>query len=231
MKKELLFASFGLYPEQMTLEAVADLKKCEKVYFTSLSRENSRLMLSLFPGAELLNDVPFEGLILTVMGAFASCGRVGVVDHGDPAFLCEFSKRLRAAAGRRGVAFKELRAISSLNAILAEFDLGGLGPLGLCLTNAHSWPEAGKYASNRIPLLVFSPDRARLNGDKEGCLAGLAAYVKKNYPPGHAIYFIKCADAASRPALKRRVRVASFGRALTAVEFDTSLYIPPVTGW
>ena len=44
MKKELVFGSFGLYPEQITLETISALRKCGKVYLTCVRKEQAGLL-------------------------------------------------------------------------------------------------------------------------------------------------------------------------------------------
>ena len=227
-KKELVFASFGLYPEQITFETISALRKCDKVYLTCVRREKAGLLLSLFPKAELISAIPFEVLVLKVMGAFLKHDRVGVLDYGDPSFLCAFSERLRLECLKNKVGFKKYQAVSSLNAIISDLGLGDLGPAGLYLATVHYWDAASKFINPAVPLLLFSPDRARLAGAPDGLLARVVKDIQRVYPPGHDIYFINCQSASSGKKRARRVKVARLGRSLSGLKFDTTMYIPAI---
>lgn len=226
MKKELIFCSSGLYPEQITLETIAALKKCGKVFFTCVEKEQAGLLLSILPAAELLSGIPLEMLELTVMGAFARHGRVGVLDYGDPAFLCAFSENLRRKCLKTGVGFRQYRAVSSLTALIADLGLGNLAPAGLYLATVHSWDTASRFIDPAVPLLLFSPDRTRLDGDPQGLLARVVKDLRRVYAPEHAVYFIRCANSSSGKSSVRRTTVAGLSRSLSALEFDTTIYLP-----
>jgi len=228
MKKELIFASFGLCPEQITFETISALSKCGKIYITCGRREKVGLLLSLFPKAELISAIPFEVLILKVMGAFLKQDRVGVLDYGDPSFLCFFSKRLRLECLKNSIAFRKYRAVSSLNTIISDFCLGDLDPAGLYLATAHSWNVPSKFINPAVPLLLFSLDRVRLDGDPSGLLVRIVKDIQRVYPPQHDVYFISCRNAAADKKRVRRVKVARLGKSLSALKFDTTIYIPAI---
>ena len=228
MKKELLFCSSGLYPEQITLETIAALKKCGKVFFTCVKKERAGLLSSIFPEAELLSGIPLEMLELTVLGAFSRHERVGVLDYGDPAFLCTFSENLRQKCLKTGIGFRQYRAVSSLNALIADLGLGKLAPAGLYLATVHSWEAASRFIYPEVPLLLFSPDRTRLDGDPQGLLARVVKDLRRVYASGHAVYFIRCSTSSSGKSSVRRITMAGLGRSLAALKFDTTIYIPAV---
>ena len=226
MKKELVFGSFGLYPEQITLETVSALRKCGKVYLTCVRKEQAGLLLSLFPKAELVSAISFEKLVLKVMGAFAEHDLVGVLDYGDPSFLCAFSERLRLECLKKKIGFKKYHAVSSLNALIADLGLGDLGPAGLYLATAHYWDIPSRFIDPGVPLLVFSPDRTRLDGDPQGLIARLVEDIKRVYPPGHAVYFLRCRSAATGKKSALKVKVSGLGKAVRALKFDSTMFLP-----
>lgn len=226
MKKELAFASFGLYPEQITLETVSALRKCGKVYLTCVRKEQAGLLLSLFPGAELVSAIKFEDLVKKVMGAFREHDLVGVLDYGDPSFLCAFSERLRLECLKTRTGFRKYQAVSSLNALIADLGLGDLGPAGLYLATAHHWDIPSKFIDPAVPLLLFSPDRTRLDGDPQGLLARVVKDIRRAYPPDHEMYFISCRSAATGKKSSRKIKVSQLGRSISGLKFDTTMFIP-----
>jgi len=226
MKKELVFGSFGLYPEQITLETISALRKCGKVYLTCVRKEQAGLLLSLFPKAELVSAISFEKLVLKVMGAFDGHDLVGVLDYGDPSFLCAFSERLRLECLKKKTGFKKYHAVSSLNALIADLGLGDLGPAGLYLATAHHWDIPSRFIDPAVPLLLFSPDRTRLDGDPQGLLARLVKDIQRVYPPGHDVYFISCQSAATGKKSARKVKVSGLGKAVHALKFDSTMFLP-----
>ncbi|MDT8287349.1 MAG: SAM-dependent methyltransferase [Elusimicrobiales bacterium] len=226
MKKEMVFASFGLYPEQITLETLAALRKCRKVYITSATRARSALLRSLLPGAEILTGLSFETLVARTAGALPEHGKVGVLDYGDPAFLCAFSSRLKEECLRMKAGFRTLRAVSSLNSLIADLGLGELAPAGLFLATAHSWEGPGRSVNTSAPVLIFSPDRARLGGDRQGLFARIAQDLRAAYPAGHPVYFVKCAAAPGEKTRIKKARISDLGAGLRKLDFDSTMFIP-----
>ena len=228
MKKKLVFGGMGLYPEQITLETVAALRKCGTVYLTCIRKEQAGVLLSLFPKAELVSVIPFEVLILKVMGAFQRHDLVGVLDYGDPSFLCAFSGRLRQECARAGAGFMEYRAVSSLNALIADLGLGDLAPAGLYLATANNWEIPSKFIDPAVPLLLFSPDRESQRGDPQGLLAKVVTDIQRVYPPGHGVYFMTCQSASAGGKRTRKVKVSGLRKAISSLKFDSTIFIPGV---
>jgi len=227
MKKELVFGSFGLYPEQITLETVSALQKCGKVYLTCVKPGREKLLLSLFPGAELVSATAFEGLIRKVMETFHKFERVGVLDYGDPSFLCFFSERLSRECGKRQIRFKKCHAVSSLNSLISDLGLGDLKPGGLYLASVHFWKVPSRFINPAVPVLLFCPDRFYLDGDPNGVLAQLVKDVQRVYPSDHYLYFAGCRDASGKKRM-RKVKIARLDSSLSGLKFDTTIYIPAV---
>lgn len=228
MKKELIFASFGLYAEQITLETITALRQCDKVYLTCARRAEEKLLFTLFPKAELIGGLPLEALKLKVMETFLKHDRVGVLDYGDPSFLCFFSEGLRKACLKNKVGFRKCQAISSVNALIADLGLGRLGPGGLYLVTAHEWEVASRVINTAVPLLLFSLDRVRLDARRRSILVRVVKDIQRVYPPGHEVYFIRCRQAYSGKRRKRKVTVARLGKSFSGLTFDTTLYVPAV---
>ncbi|MCX5793179.1 MAG: hypothetical protein NTY45_13325 [Elusimicrobia bacterium] len=227
-KKGLVCASYGLYPEQITFETISALKKCDKLFLTDV-REGKDLLFSFFPKAELVSAVAFEALIQKVMKAFSRHDLVGVMDYGDPSFLCNFSERLRKECVKNKIGFKKYQAVSSLNTIISDLGLGDLSPAGLYLATAHSWSASSGFINPAVPFLLFSPDRVRLYGDSKGLLAYAVKDIQRIYPPAHEVCFIGCKNSANGKNRKVWVKVARLGQSLSELKFDTTLYIPAVT--
>ncbi len=216
----------GLCPEQITLETISALRKCGKVYLTCIRKEQAGLLLSLFPKAELVSAIPFEVLILKVMGGFLKHDMVGVLDYGDPAFLCAFSGRLKEECLKAGAGFSEYRAVSSLTALIADLGLGNLAPAGLYLATANNWDIPSKFINPAVPLLLFSPDREQLRGDPQGLLAKVVKDIRRVYPPGHEVYFMTSESASAGGKRAHKVKVSGLGKAVSALKFDSTMFIP-----
>ena len=227
MKKELVFGSFGLYPEQITLETISSLRKCGKVFLTCVKPDRAELLFSLFPNAELVSAIAFEALVRKVIGAFSEYERVGVLDYGDPSFLCVFSERLRKECFKKKIGFRKCHAVSSLNALIADLGLGELKPAGLYLASAHYWNVPSAFIDPSVPLLLFCPDRLMQCRDRRSGLARLAKDIQRVYPPGHYLHFVGCRGAVGKKR-NRKVKVARLRSALPDLKFDTTIYIPAV---
>ncbi|MDD5656353.1 MAG: SAM-dependent methyltransferase [Elusimicrobia bacterium] len=231
--KLLLLASYGLRPEQITLETLSQLAKADVVLCAALDRHGAgrlsrycgNLVFLDDPGVAFTRDMPIPEMARRTMALFDRHARVGFLTYGHPGFLCGIADELIRLCERRGVRWRVLDAVSSLNAALNAVGVRGLGSRGVLLLSACTTNDVRAILPDRH-ILVF--DVFQLARPEGGSIRKLwAAEIAASYPSDHALALVECAWRGGADRIIRTTP-AKLERNLAAAGEASTLYIPPL---
>lgn len=223
-------------PDQLTLETLGALRRCNVVYTIYPLTENECLQLGisgairslwhLFEASVIRRDT-YKMVAETVLKAASLERPVAFLTPGNPIVSDSVAQELLSAGPERGFRVRLLPAVSSLDTVMAVlgFDVSP----GLQIYDS-SWFVASNIAPCiHIPCLLlqvttfgtwFSTMGRRL---RAGALIELRDYLLRFYPSDHVIVFVQSGTRFSRKET-RRVPLGDLGAVHGVI--PGSLYIP-----
>ncbi|MEI7529574.1 MAG: SAM-dependent methyltransferase, partial [Elusimicrobiota bacterium] len=192
MKKEkrLIICSYGLEPKHITLETLAELKKCGVVFSHSLEAGAGGLVARSCKKFECLRGLTAAGITASLKKAFAEHDTVGFLTYGNPLFLNATTALIKAGMAAARVKVSVLPAVSSFDSIvnlldLNKFSLAGLRivDLAACMDDLRITPE--------MDTLFFVAGDLNLKG-KEKYRAAFFKGLAAAYPGAHPATIVNC---------------------------------------
>ncbi len=223
MKKLYIF-SYGLYPEQITLETLAAMRECGEVYSHCLDAGSARLFRRYAPRLRLTGRLGLESTAAAAAAALDRCDTVGFLTYGNPLFINQTVPLLAAAAAGKKAEVRIFSAVSSFDALVALFGLNVFPTAGLRLLDAGTWNAAQEFRPE-MSTLVFVVDRLLRPGD-EARLEAFAAAARAAYPAGAPAYLADCASIVSRDAKVIDGTVGRLASLLRKANERHTLFIP-----
>lgn len=227
MKKLYIF-SYGLYPEQLTLETLAAMRECGEVYSHCLDAASARKFLRYAPGLKLTAGLDRRGTAEAAVRGLRRHDTVGFLTYGNPLFLNQTAAELLGAAAAAGAEVKVFSAVSSLDALVNLFGLNKYSTRGLRLVDAASAIDA-PYFTPDMDTLVFVPDALALPANAANRKLFLAG-AKRAYPPASPVYLADCASIARREPRVLKGAISSLPALLAKVNERHTLFLPAVLG-
>jgi len=225
MKKLYIF-SYGLYPGQVTLEALAAMKECGAVYTHCLDEATAARFAGLAPGLKLNTGLDREGTARAAVAALAKHDTVGFLTYGNPLFLNQTAAEVMRAAAAKKAAVRVFAAVSSFDALVNLFNINKFSPRGLRLADAAESIDAPHFTPD-MDTLVFVPDVLNLKSNAAAKKKFLAA-AKAAYPPSAVVYLADCASISASQAKVLKGTVGALASLLGKVNERHPLFIPAV---
>ncbi|MFH1724825.1 MAG: SAM-dependent methyltransferase [Elusimicrobiota bacterium] len=231
----LTICGFGLDLPQMTLETSQALKDATVVFTDALDDKTSGLVLRLCGDVRDLNDLAGSGSydevasrkVEEVLRVVEDGRRVAVLNYGHATFLSSLSQGLIAACRRRGIGYRILNAVSSLDAVLSFLELTALWS-GLHVYDADGFSGLISVTPLQpsVPTLIVKIGYLQKE-EQEGRLRLLADHLGRFYPPEHPVTLVECPWIANPEGSKRTLPLSGLAQALKSPNEFNTLYIPP----
>lgn len=227
MKKLYIF-SYGLYPEQITLETLAAMRECGEVYSHCLDAATARQFLRYAPGLKLTAGLDRRATAEAAVRGLAAHDTVGFLTYGNPLFLNQTAAELMAGARRRGALVKVFSAVSSFDALVNLFNLNEYADGSLRVADTATLIYAPVFTPG-TDTLFFVPDVLNLpvNAALKKKFVGAA---QKAYPPSAPAYLADCASISSRKTTVLKGKISALPALLSKLNERHTLYIPAVRG-
>ena len=225
MKKLYVF-SYGLYPEQVTLETLTAMSRCGAVYSHCLDKATAEQFSRLAPGLKLTTGLDREQTAKATVSALDRHDTVGFLTYGNPLFLNQTAAEVMKAAAGKKAAVTVLAGVSSFDALVNLFDLNKYSPRGLRLVDAASSLDS-PYFTPDMDTLVFVPDVLNQPG-RAGSRKAFIAAARKAYPPSAPLYLADCASISSREAGSVKGKISGLAALLKRVNERHTIFIPAV---
>lgn len=225
MKKLYIF-SYGLYPGQVTLEALAAMKQCGAVYTHCLDEATAARFAGLAPGLKLNTGLSREATAKAAVAALAKCDTVGFLTYGNPLFLNQTAAEVMKAAAAKKAAVHVFAGISSFDALVNLFNLNKFSPRGLRVADAAASIDAPHFTPD-MDTLIFVPDVLNLKANAAAKKAFLSA-ARAAYPASACVYLADCASISAAEAKVIKGTVGALASLLKRVNERHTLFIPAV---
>lgn len=225
MKKLCIF-SYGLYPEQITLETLAAMRECGEVYSHCLDAATARQFLRYAPGLKLTSGLDRRATAEAAVRGLGVHDTVGFLTYGNPLFLNQTAAELMAAARRKGVRVRVFAAISSFDALVNLFNLNKYADGSLRVADTATLIYKPLFTPG-TDTLFFVPDVLNLPANA-ALKKKFVASAKKAYPPSAPAYLADCASISSREATVLKGRISALPALLAKLNERHTLYIPAV---
>lgn len=223
--KEVLLCSYGLEPNQVTLETLLALQSSDKVFLAGLDADCAGLLKSRLPDMEIISRRPQPEQIKAIARALDRVSQVAVVTYGEPSFFCSMAEKLSELCRATGAKLKILPAISSFNALLHLLGLNLFRASGLYICGINSrmtWPLPLNPA---VPALIFQPDDL-LRKSRRGLKEKLVAEIKKRYPPEAKIVLAEAPCVGNPEGRLLEFEIREIGKIFSRITANTTLYLP-----
>ncbi|OGR65916.1 MAG: hypothetical protein A2X31_01040 [Elusimicrobia bacterium GWB2_63_22] len=227
MKKLYVF-SYGLYPEQITLETLAAMRECGEVYSHCLDAATARQFLRYAPGLKLTAGLDRRATAEAAVRGLAAHDTVGFLTYGNPLFLNQTAAELMAGARRRGALVKVFSAVSSFDALVNLFNLNEYADGSLRVADTATLIYAPVFTPG-TDTLFFVPDVLNLPANA-ALRKKFVSAAKKAYPPSAPAYLADCASISSRKATVLKGKISALPALLSKLNERHTLYIPAVRG-
>lgn len=223
MKKIHIF-SYGLYPGQFTLEALAAIKECGEVYTHCLDKTTAERFAGLAPKLKLNTGMDRVQTAGAVAAALARHDTVGFLTYGNPLFLNQTAAELIKAAAARKAAVRVFAGVSSFDALVNLFNLNKFSPRGLRLVDAAASIDAPSFTPD-MDTLVFVPDVLNIGGNSAARKLFIAAAAEA-YPADAPVYLADCGSISGREPRVVRGKISGLVSLLKKVNKRHTIFIP-----
>lgn len=225
MKKLYIF-SYGLYPEQVTLETLAAMRECGEVYSHCLDAATARKFLAYAPGLKLTAGLDRRQTAEAAARGLAAHDTVGFLTYGNPLFLNQTAAELMAAARRAKAAVKVFAAVSSFDALVNLFGLNKYADGSLRVADTAALVYKPSFTPG-TDTLFFVPDVLNLPANA-ALKKKFVAAAGKAYPPSAPVYLADCASISSREASVTKGKISSLPALLAKVNERHTMFFPAV---
>ncbi|OGS06943.1 MAG: hypothetical protein A2270_00715 [Elusimicrobia bacterium RIFOXYA12_FULL_51_18] len=123
MAKTLYGISHGIKFNHLTLETIAVLRKCDRVYSNALDEATASNISRLTADLVLLPRANNAACVKTILQGFRTHDTIGFLTYGNPAFISSTIHALSVAAAKKNIRVKLLEAVSSIDSLLIHFNL------------------------------------------------------------------------------------------------------------
>jgi precorrin-2 methylase len=226
MKKLYIF-SYGLYPGQVTLEALAAMKECGAVYTHCLDKSTAARFVKLAPGLKLNSGLDRQATARAAAAALQKYDTVGFLTYGNPLFLNQTAAEVMKAAAGRGARVTVFAGVSSFDALVNLFNLNKFSLSGLRLVDAAAAIDAPRFTPD-MDTLVFVPDVLNLPANAAARKKFVAA-ARRAYPPAAPVLLADCASISASEARVIKGTVGALPALLKKVHERHTVFIPAVT--
>ncbi|MDD2805337.1 MAG: SAM-dependent methyltransferase [Elusimicrobiales bacterium] len=225
MKKLYIF-SYGLYPGQVTLEALAAMKECGAVYTHCLDEATAARFAGLAPGLKLNTGLDREATAKAAVAALAKFDTVGFLTYGNPLFLNQTAAEVMKTAAAKKAAVRVFAAVSSFDALVNLFNLNKFSPRGLRIVDAAAAIDAPHFTPD-MDTLVFVPDVLNLKPNAAAKKKFIAA-ARAAYPPSAPVYLADCASISASEAKVLKGTIGALAALLKQVHERHTIFLPAV---
>lgn len=201
MNKKLYLCGTGMRLGQLTLEACAALKNCERIFCVNLPKEVFQKFKEVFPRAEdgggcLPSKRPFsdKDACARILSCLPAKKEAGVVFMGHP-LLYTLAPQLTRHCRRRGVEYHIFPGVSSVDGVVAVLD-SDLYSSAFCVYGAAE-------LLRRKPTLDCGASTILLNISRLS--KKTTAYLARFYGADHPAYLVEC---GTERGTERRIRAA-----------------------
>jgi len=227
MKKLYIF-SYGLYPGQVTLEALAAMRECGAVYTHCLDKSTAARFVKLAPGLKLNTGLGREATARAAVAALERTDTVGFLTYGNPLFLNQTAAEVMKAASGAGARVTVFAGVSSFDALINLFNLNKFSLSGLRLVDAAASIDAPHFTPE-MDTLVFVPEVLNLPANA-AARRKFVAGAKAAYPPSAPAYLADCASISAAEAKVIKGTVGALAALLKKVHERHTVFIPAVRG-
>ena len=225
MKKFYVF-SYGLYPEQITLETLAAMRECGEVYSHCLDSATAERFLKYAPGLKLTAGLDRRRTAEAAVGGLRRHDTVGFLTYGNPLFLNRTAAELLDAAAAAGAEVKVFAAVSSFDALVNLFGLNKYSDGSLRVADTATLVYRPSFTPG-TDTLFFVPDVLNLP-EHAAHRARFVAAARKAYPAAAPAYLADCASISSRKATVVKGTVGGLAALLKKVNERHTLFLPAV---
>jgi len=216
----LLLCSYGLRPEQISIETIAQLRSCDMVFSNSLNQADAERFKPYCRKLCAMEGCSWEALMGRVFKAFSNKNKIAFLTYGNPFFLTPAAILAKKAA-RRGIDFKVMEGVSSFDAIINHLRLGEYAPDGLRLVNlGDSFVDKTRKCTPSMDTLFFSLWRLNVKGNS-GIKKNFVKELSSAYGPVHPVVIIDHPHSV-------KTTIALLGHMMDKVCLTTTIYVPAV---
>ncbi|OGS61284.1 MAG: hypothetical protein A3J79_07925 [Elusimicrobia bacterium RIFOXYB2_FULL_62_6] len=223
-EKNLVIASYGLEPGQITIETLAALKACDTVFSPSLAGRAGNFIAKACPGFKPLKNRSQAGTVLAVKKAFLKAGSVGYLTYGNPLFLNFTAGRLIKEMEKAGVRIRVLPAVSSVDSIINLLFRDGFSAAGLRLVDVSACARSMRFAPE-MDTLFFLAGEPGFKGDKKLSAAFLKGLAKA-YPADHPVSLIDCPCIGEPAGRLLEGRIGGLAKMFPKAGKATTVFVP-----
>lgn len=225
-KKTLCLFSYGLHPDQVTLETLAAMRGCGAVYTNCLDAGTVHLFPHLGPRLKLMTSLDRAETARIVASGFREHDTVGFLTYGNPLFLNQAAAGVIKAAAGSKPRVRVFPAVSSFDSLVNLFNLNKYSPAGLRLVDAASALSRPAFTPE-MDTLIFVPDVLNLPANA-GYRKKFLAAARKAYPSSAPAYLADCASLACNSEKVEKGSVGGLEKLLSLVNGRHTIFIPAV---
>lgn len=225
--KTLYLFSYGLRPSQLTLEALAVMKKCAEVYTHCLDPVSAMRFRDIAPSLRLNTGLGREATARAAAAALDRHDAVGFLTYGNPLFLNQTAAEVLKAAARKGASVRVVPGVSSFDALVNVFRLNKFSPHGLRVVDAASLGADQQFTPG-MDTLVFVPDTLNCAG-REPAREKFIVGAAEAYPPSAPAFLAECASICSEKDAVTEGTVGGLRLLLEKAHERHTLFLPAVT--
>ncbi|MFA5139137.1 MAG: SAM-dependent methyltransferase [Elusimicrobiota bacterium] len=227
----VLLCSYGMRPEQITMETLLELRRCDLIFSDGhphLERLlHCRSKLAVFPTSRSGLDPGFARASRTAARLAKAGRRVGLVGHGNASFLSSLREEVSAECARQGAELRCLDAVSSFDAVWSLLGLNGIPGCGVRMVSACS--TVGGLLDPSSATIVFD---LHALARRPGGVEAFAEQLRSAYPQDHPALLVCCRSSGVKRDSLRRLTTSRLARLLPgtapgSLELGT-LYVPPI---
>jgi len=224
--KKLYIFSYGLYPEQITLETLAAMRQCGVVYTHCLDKATAAQFSRQAPGMKLTRGLNREETVKAAVTALVKHDTVGFLTYGNPLFLNQTAAEVMKAAARKNAEVRVFAGVSSFDALINLFALNKYSPRGLRLVDAAFSAENPVFTPD-MDTLIFVPDVLNLP-ENSARRKNFVAAALKAYPETARVCLADCACISSRSAKVIKGDIGGLAGLLKKINERHTMFIPAV---
>jgi hypothetical protein len=224
-KKTLVLCSYGLRPEQITLETITELKTCDTVFAAGLNTKSADLLKTYCANFKSLPARNMKADAERVFRSFPGKSKVGFLTFGNPFFVNDIASLLCDRAESAGIAVKVLGGVSSFDMIANILRPRKYPPEGLRIVDMSAIPDGRVKPAAGMDSLFFCMRFLEQKGNarrKERFIKSVTAA----YGGSHPAVIIKCSRLACLGDKLVKTTVAGLKDALAAADEASTVFIP-----
>lgn len=233
----LTLAGFGMELGQMTLETVEAVKSCSVLYTDALDEDSlgplrahcSDIRVLAGPGAGEAPATASARKVGSVLGCISQGHEVLVLNYGHATFLSSLAHDLIEACRERGIPYRVLNSVSSLDGVLSALGMTMLWS-GLHVYDADDFAGLVSVVplNPQVPTLIVKVGYL-LKPDQKGRLESFLAWLGSAYPPEHPVTLVVSPWVSEPAGRLATVALRELGAALGGPNEFVTLFVPPLS--